>query len=79
MTTGTKHTVQSARSPARRHGSGFDEVLAAHGAAPAVRGDVADELDVERLFAETIVAFGRLVIVHAVGQIRPAAEHRPAL
>ena len=47
-----------------------EEVLAANGAALTVRGDVADELDVERLFAETIKAFGGVdVVVHAVGQI----------
>jgi 3-oxoacyl-[acyl-carrier protein] reductase len=46
------------------------EVLAANGAALAVRGDVDDELDVERLFAETIEAFGGVdVVVHVVGQI----------
>ena len=42
-----------------------DEVLAANGTALAVRGDVADELDVERLFTETIAAFGEVdVVVH---------------
>ena len=47
-----------------------EEVLAANGSALTVRGDVADELDVERLFAETIKAFGGVdVVVHAVGQI----------
>ena len=47
-----------------------EEVLAANGTAIAVRGDVADELDVERLFAETIDAFGHVdVVVHAVGQL----------
>ena len=38
-------------------------------AAFGVRGDVADELDVERLFTEAIEAFGKIdVVVHAVGQ-----------
>jgi 3-oxoacyl-[acyl-carrier protein] reductase len=47
-----------------------EEVLAANGTALAVRGEVADELDVERLFAETIEAFGRIdVVVHTVGKI----------
>ena len=47
-----------------------EEVFAANGTALTVRGDVADELDVERLFAETIKAFGGVdVVVHAVGQI----------
>lgn len=42
------------------------EILAANGAAVAVRADVADELDVERLFRETIDAFGHVdVVVHA--------------
>jgi 3-oxoacyl-[acyl-carrier protein] reductase len=42
------------------------EILAADGTAIAVRADVTDELDVERLFAETIEAFGAVdVIVHA--------------
>ena len=43
-----------------------EAVLAAGGNALAVRADVADELDVERLFAETIEAFGTVdVVVHA--------------
>jgi 3-oxoacyl-[acyl-carrier protein] reductase len=42
------------------------EILAANGAAVAVRADVADELDVERLFMETIDVFGHVdVVVHA--------------
>ena len=46
-----------------------DQVLTANGAAFGVRGDVADELDVERLFTEAIAAFGKIdVVVHAVGQ-----------
>jgi len=47
-----------------------EEVLATNGSALTVRGHVADELDVERLFAETIKAFGGVdVVVHAGGQI----------
>jgi len=43
-------------------------VLAERGAAVAVRADVADDLDVERLFAETIAEFGGIdVLVHAAG------------
>jgi NAD(P)-dependent dehydrogenase (short-subunit alcohol dehydrogenase family) len=43
-----------------------DAILAAGGSAVAVRADVADTLDVERLFAETIAAFGRVdVVIHA--------------
>jgi len=47
-----------------------EEILAANGSALTARGNVADELDVERLFAETIKAFGGVdVVVHAAGQI----------
>jgi len=43
-----------------------DEILAARGTALAVRADIADALDVERLFGETRVAFGAVdVVVHA--------------
>jgi 3-oxoacyl-[acyl-carrier protein] reductase len=42
-----------------------EEILAAGGTAVAVRADVADELDVERLFTETAAAFGGVdVVVH---------------
>jgi 3-oxoacyl-[acyl-carrier protein] reductase len=42
-----------------------DEILAAGGTALAVRADVTDELDVERLFEETAAAFGGVdVVVH---------------
>jgi 3-oxoacyl-[acyl-carrier protein] reductase len=41
------------------------EIVAADGSALAVRADVADELDVERLFDETKAAFGAVdVVVH---------------
>lgn len=41
------------------------EILAADGTALAVRADVADELDVERLFDETAAVFGCVdVVVH---------------
>ena len=44
-----------------------DGVLDDGGAAVAVRADVADELDVERLFAATIEVFGAVhAVVHAV-------------
>jgi 3-oxoacyl-[acyl-carrier protein] reductase len=44
------------------------EAILAYGNAVAVRADVADDLDVNRLFAETIAAFGGVdVIVHAAG------------
>ena len=57
-----------------------EEILAANGSALTARGDVADELDVERLFAETIKAFGGVdVVVHAAGQITlgPGSHRRP--
>ena len=48
--------------------STVEAVLAENGAAVAVRADVADELDVQRLFAETIETFGRVdVVVHTAG------------
>ncbi len=44
----------------------------------AIRADVADDLDVERMFAETIAAFGGIdVVVHALGSpviATPVAE-----
>jgi 3-oxoacyl-[acyl-carrier protein] reductase len=44
-----------------------DEVLDARGAAVAIRADVADALDVERLFEQTIETFGAVdAVVHAV-------------
>ncbi len=47
-----------------------EEILAANGTAVAVRADVADALDVERLFTETIDAFGRVdVVVHAAARM----------
>jgi len=43
----------------------IDEILGANGTALAVRADVTDELDVERLFDETTAAFGGVdVVVH---------------
>ena len=48
--------------------STVDMVLADNGMAVAVRADVADELDVARLFAETVETFGGVdVVVHTVG------------
>src|SRR6185312_2290360 len=47
--------------------STVEAILAGNGVAVAVRADVADDLDVERLFAEAIEAFGAVdVVVHAV-------------
>jgi 3-oxoacyl-[acyl-carrier protein] reductase len=58
--------------------SSVEEVLAHNGAAVAVRADVADDVDVERLFVEAIEAFGGVdVVVHAVGSrtaATPVAE-----
>ena len=58
--------------------STVEAILAGKGAAVAVRADVADELDVQRLFAETTAAFGGIdVVVHAVGSpvtTAPVAE-----
>jgi 3-oxoacyl-[acyl-carrier protein] reductase len=49
-----------------------EEILAANGAALAVRADVTDELDVERLFTETAAALGGVdVVVHAA--MRPTS------
>jgi 3-oxoacyl-[acyl-carrier protein] reductase len=48
--------------------SAVEAILKNNGNAVAVRADVADELDVKRLFAETIAAFGGIdVVAHAVG------------
>ena len=42
-----------------------EEIFAADGTAVAVRADITDELDVERLFDETIAAFGGVdAVVH---------------
>ena len=57
--------------------SAVEEVLAADGTALAVRADVADELDVERLFAETACSFGGVdVVVHTASRVvsGPAAD-----
>jgi 3-oxoacyl-[acyl-carrier protein] reductase len=58
--------------------STVEAILTDKGAAVAVRADVADDLDVQRLFAEAIAAFGGIdVVVHAVGSpvsTAPVAE-----
>jgi NAD(P)-dependent dehydrogenase (short-subunit alcohol dehydrogenase family) len=42
-----------------------DAILAARGTAVAIRADVTDELDVERVFTESVAAFGEVdVLVH---------------
>jgi 3-oxoacyl-[acyl-carrier protein] reductase len=54
--------------------STVEAVLAGNGDAVAVRADIADDLDVNRLFAETIAAFGGIdVVVHAAGSPVTAA------
>lgn len=55
-----------------------EEILAASGTALAVRADVADELDVERLFADTAEAIaGVEVVVHSAGHtvLGPVADY----
>ena len=48
--------------------SAVDAILASGGDAVAIRADTADDLDVQRLFAETIAAFGGIdVVIHAAG------------
>jgi 3-oxoacyl-[acyl-carrier protein] reductase len=58
-----------------------EEILAAGGMAVAIRADVADELDVERLFTETAAAFGAIdVVVHTAMRgtsvVNQQAAHR---
>ena len=51
------------REDQRRAEAVVEEVLAADGAAVAVRADLTDDLDAERLFAETIAAFTDVDVV----------------
>lgn len=57
------------------------EIIAAEGRTVAVRADLADDLDVQRLFAESIAAFGRVdAIAHTTAAsalllYRHAARH----
>ncbi len=54
--------------------STVEAVLADNGDAAAVRADIAEDLDVKRLFAETIAAFGGIdVVVHTAGSRITAA------
>jgi 3-oxoacyl-[acyl-carrier protein] reductase len=56
-----------------------DEILAASGTALAVRADVCDELDVERLFDETKAAFGGVdVVVHTAMRGASVVNRRAA-
>lgn len=60
-----------------------EEILAADGTAVAVRADLTDDLDVERLFTETIAAFASVdVVVHTMVRgtsvlYQHAARHLP--
>jgi 3-oxoacyl-[acyl-carrier protein] reductase len=56
-----------------------EEILAASGTAIAVRADIADELDVERLFDETAAAFGGVdLVVHATARDRSVIDDHAA-
>jgi NAD(P)-dependent dehydrogenase (short-subunit alcohol dehydrogenase family) len=60
----------------RRAEATVEEIFASHGKAVAVRADVSDDLDVERLFDETIAAFGGVDAVVHTDEITPAlARH----
>lgn len=60
--------------------SAVEAMLASQGDVMAVRADVADELDVQRLFAETMTAFGRVdVVVHAVSSRSADMVNREAV
>jgi 3-oxoacyl-[acyl-carrier protein] reductase len=58
--------------------STVEAILASHSDAVTIRADVADDLDVQRLFAETIAVFGGIdVLVHALSSpvtATPVAE-----
>jgi len=56
-----------------------EEVLAVNGTAIAVRADLTDDLDVERVFVETIAAFAGVdVIVHTTAGGAPALYRHAA-
>ena len=61
--------------------SAVEAILADQGSAVAVRADVDDDLDVERLFAETVEMFGAIdAVVHAVrGEVTAADIREVAL
>jgi 3-oxoacyl-[acyl-carrier protein] reductase len=55
------------------------EIVATQGTALAVRADLTDELDVERLFGETKAAFGTVdVVVHTAGRGRSTVNWQAA-
>jgi NADP-dependent 3-hydroxy acid dehydrogenase YdfG len=56
-----------------------EDILAAQGTALAVRADVTDELDVERLFDETAAAFGGVdVVVDTTSPASPVVSRHAA-
>jgi 3-oxoacyl-[acyl-carrier protein] reductase len=56
-----------------------EEILGAQGTALAVRADLTDELDVERVFTETAAAFGGVdVVVHTTLQGTPIVYEQAA-
>jgi 3-oxoacyl-[acyl-carrier protein] reductase len=55
--------------------SAVEEILAADGTALAVRADVDDELDMQRVFDETVAAFGGVDVV--VSTLTPPLPQRP--
>jgi NAD(P)-dependent dehydrogenase (short-subunit alcohol dehydrogenase family) len=65
----------------RRAEATVAEIVAAHGTTVAVRADLTDDLDVQRLFAESIASFGGVdVVVHTTADrasllYRHAARH----
>jgi 3-oxoacyl-[acyl-carrier protein] reductase len=62
----------------RRAEATVAQILAAAGRTVAVRANLADDLDVERLFAESIIAFGGIdVVVHTTAE-RAALLYRHA-
>jgi NADP-dependent 3-hydroxy acid dehydrogenase YdfG len=54
------------------------EILAANGATVAVRADLGDDLDVQRLFTESIAAFGGIDVVVQATTDRAALLYRHA-
>ena len=64
----------------RRAEATVEDILAAEGRTVAVRADLADDLDVQRLFAESIAAFGGVdVVVHATADNASFLFQRAAL
>jgi 3-oxoacyl-[acyl-carrier protein] reductase len=63
----------------RRAEATIEEILAADGTALAVRADVTDELDVERLLDETKAAFGAVdIVVHTATRGSPVVNQQAA-